>query len=53
MKENEIELTELEISQMKKSTFKGVVDYKIREASRKYLTQLRKQALKIGWFAHI
>ena len=46
MKDHDIELSELEILQMKKSTFKRVIDSKIREASRKYLTQLRNKHSK-------
>ena len=46
LKEYDIELTELEISTMKKSTYKQLVDSKIREASRKYLFQLKNKHSK-------
>ena len=46
MKEHDIDLSELEISTMKKSTFKRVIDSKIREASRKYLFELRNKHTK-------
>ena len=44
--EYDIGLSESEISMMKKSSFKRLVDSKVREASRKYLTQLRNKHSK-------
>ena len=46
MKEHDIDMSELEISKMKKSNFKHIIDAKIREASRKYLIQLRNKHSK-------
>ena len=47
--EYDINLSESEISMSKKSTFKRLIDSKVREASRKYLTQLKnKHSKSIG-----
>ena len=44
--EYDINLSESEISMSKKSTFKRLIDSKVREASRKYLTQLKNKHSK-------
>ena len=46
LNEHEIELSELEISNMKKNTFKRIVNSKLRESSRKYLGQLKDKHSK-------
>ena len=46
LKEYDIDLSEHEISTMRKSTFKHLVDMKIREASRKHLFQLKSKHSK-------